>query len=101
MRVWWDLAAASARGLGAEPVGGLGDGDSLDVAQLLPGIRGLTAWVTAGQGSLGQVTQAAVMTLPSGAGTPSPWVHPTLGGGPSGKELRTELVATLTLSGCG
>lgn len=85
VRVQWDLAAASARGLGAEPAGGLSDGDPLDVAQLLPGVRGLTARVTAGQGCSGQVTQAAAVTLPRGAGTPGPWVHPTLGRAHPGK----------------
>lgn len=84
------------------PGRGLGDCEPLDAAQLLPGVGGLTAQVTAGQGRLGQVTQAVAVTLPSSTGAPHPWVHPTLGGGgPPSEDARTELAATLTLSGCG
>ena len=50
-----------ARGVGR----GLCDRDRVATERLLPVLV-----------SLGQVTQAAVVTLPSGAGAPHPWAHP-------------------------
>lgn len=44
---------------------GLSDRDHMATERLLPVLV-----------SLGQVTQAAVVTLPSGAGAPHPWAHP-------------------------